>query len=135
EAGVLDGERFGSWQRGVARKHPRVDDDQIRLGAAQRLGRCAGGRVFSSGPGDRQTSQTICAVQRPAKSQGLSQRVVCPSGPPSARPMITGGRLGASLRLNPSRAWIADVGRRIRVLIAEVDGAAVGYAIYFLTWR
>lgn len=33
-----------------------------------------------------------------------------------------------------ARRLIADIGRRIRVLIAEVDGKAVGYAIYLFTY-
>lgn len=33
-----------------------------------------------------------------------------------------------------ARRLIADVGRRIRVMMAEVDGKAVGYAIYFFTY-
>jgi GNAT superfamily N-acetyltransferase len=33
-----------------------------------------------------------------------------------------------------SRRLIADIGRRIRVLMAEVDGRAVGYAIYLFTY-
>ena len=33
-----------------------------------------------------------------------------------------------------ARRLIADIGRRIRVLMAEVDGRAVGYAIYLFTY-
>ena len=33
-----------------------------------------------------------------------------------------------------SRRLIADIGRRIRVLMAEVDGKTVGYAIYLFTY-
>jgi len=33
-----------------------------------------------------------------------------------------------------ARRLIADIGRRIRVLLAEVDGRAVGYAIYLFTY-
>lgn len=33
-----------------------------------------------------------------------------------------------------ARRLVADVGRRIHVLIAEVDGKAAGYAIYFFTY-
>lgn len=33
-----------------------------------------------------------------------------------------------------ARRLIADIGRRIHVLIAEVDGQAVGYAIYLYTY-
>jgi GNAT superfamily N-acetyltransferase len=33
-----------------------------------------------------------------------------------------------------AKRLIADIGRRIRVLIAEVDGKAVGYAIYLFTY-
>lgn len=33
-----------------------------------------------------------------------------------------------------ARRLIAEVGRRIRVLMAEVDGRAVGYAIYLFTY-
>lgn len=32
------------------------------------------------------------------------------------------------------RRMVRDIGRRIHVLMAEVDGAAVGYAIYFFTY-
>lgn len=32
------------------------------------------------------------------------------------------------------RRMVADIGRRIRVLLAEVDGKAVGYAIYLFTY-
>src|SRR5262249_27032964 len=34
----------------------------------------------------------------------------------------------------PARRITADAGRRIRVLMAEVDGRPVGYAIYFFTY-
>jgi GNAT superfamily N-acetyltransferase len=33
-----------------------------------------------------------------------------------------------------ARRLIADIGRRIHVLLAEVDGRAVGYAIYLFTY-
>ncbi len=33
-----------------------------------------------------------------------------------------------------SRRLIADIGRRIRVLMADVDGVCVGYAIYLFTY-
>ena len=33
-----------------------------------------------------------------------------------------------------SKRLIADIGRRIRVMMAEVDGACVGYAIYLFTY-
>jgi len=33
-----------------------------------------------------------------------------------------------------ARRLVRDVGRRIRVLVAEVDGKAVGYAIYLFTY-
>jgi GNAT superfamily N-acetyltransferase len=33
-----------------------------------------------------------------------------------------------------ARRLIADIGRRIRVLLAEVDGRPVGYAIYLFTY-
>ena len=33
-----------------------------------------------------------------------------------------------------SKRLIADIGRRIRVLMAEVDGKCVGYAIYLFTY-
>jgi GNAT superfamily N-acetyltransferase len=33
-----------------------------------------------------------------------------------------------------ARRLVRDVGRRIRVLMAEVDGKAVGYAIYLFTY-
>lgn len=33
-----------------------------------------------------------------------------------------------------ARRLIADIGRRIHVLMAEVDGRAVGYAIYLFTY-
>jgi GNAT superfamily N-acetyltransferase len=33
-----------------------------------------------------------------------------------------------------SRRLIADIGGRIRVLVAEVDGVCVGYAIYLFTY-
>jgi GNAT superfamily N-acetyltransferase len=33
-----------------------------------------------------------------------------------------------------ARRLIADIGRRIRVLIAEIDGRPVGYAIYLFTY-
>ena len=33
-----------------------------------------------------------------------------------------------------AKRLIADIGRRIRVLIAEVDGKSVGYAIYLFTY-
>jgi GNAT superfamily N-acetyltransferase len=33
-----------------------------------------------------------------------------------------------------TRRLVRDVGRRIRVLMAEVDGKAVGYAIYLFTY-
>lgn len=33
-----------------------------------------------------------------------------------------------------SKRLLADIGKRIRVLMAEVDGKSVGYAIYFFTY-
>ena len=33
-----------------------------------------------------------------------------------------------------SKRLLADIGRRIRVLMAEVDGKSVGYAIYLFTY-
>jgi GNAT superfamily N-acetyltransferase len=33
-----------------------------------------------------------------------------------------------------ARRLIADIGRRIRVMMAEVDGTCVGYAIYLFTY-
>ena len=33
-----------------------------------------------------------------------------------------------------SRRLIADIGRRIRVFMAEIDGVCVGYAIYLFTY-
>jgi GNAT superfamily N-acetyltransferase len=33
-----------------------------------------------------------------------------------------------------ARRMLGDVGRRIRVLMAELDGRAVGYAVYFFTY-
>jgi GNAT superfamily N-acetyltransferase len=33
-----------------------------------------------------------------------------------------------------SKRLIADIGRRIRVMMAEVDGTCVGYAIYLFTY-
>jgi GNAT superfamily N-acetyltransferase len=57
-----------------------------------------------------------------------------------ARPLIRLVRaLARYEKLKPitpaaARRLVRDVGRRIRVLMAEVDGKAVGYAIYLFTY-
>lgn len=57
-----------------------------------------------------------------------------------AKPLVSLIRaLAAYEKLRPpspaaARRLIADIGRRIRVMMAEVDGKCVGYAIYLFTY-